>query len=452
MLKKYRPVIGLEVHVELGTRTKMFCSCSANHFLAEPNTNVCPICMGLPGAMPYANKKGIMATIKAGLAFGCEINSFSKFDRKHYYYPDLPKGYQISQYELPICKNGYFDLKESDSKSKKIRIRRIHLEEDTGKLVHRTLEGRKGSLIDYNRSGGPLLEMVTEPDFESANEVDLFLREVQLAVRYLDISGANMEQGSMRLEANVSLCKEEDVFDLKKGIYPDYKVELKNINSFRFLKKALEFEFERQAEILSRNEKVVQETRGFDEVKAVTFSQRVKEEAQDYRYFPEPDIPPLTITEDIVEQVQKSLPELPSQRRERLMKDYFLSSNYTELLVSDLKRAEYFERAVILAKEKDIEINKVVGAMINQNLDIKFSEPAGLIKYLLEIKNKAFVSADEVVASIDVVIHENQQAVLDYQSGKEQILGFLIGQVQRKLKGKGEASLVSEKIKEKLKS
>jgi len=282
--------------------------------------------------------------------------------------------------------------------------------------------------------------------------VDLFLREVQLAVRYLDISGANMEQGSMRLEANVSLCKEEDVFDLKKGIYPDYKVELKNINSFRFLKKALEFEFERQAEILSRNEKVVQETRGFDEVKAVTFSQRVKEEAQDYRYFPEPDIPPLTITEDIVEQVQKSLPELPSQRRERLMKDYFLSSNYTELLVSDLKRAEYFEQAVILAKEKDIEINKVVGAMINQNLDIKFSEPAGLIKYLLEIKNKAFVSADEVVASIDVVIHENQQAVLDYQSGKEQILGFLIGQVQRKLKGKGEASLVSEKIKEKLKS
>ncbi|KKQ75935.1 MAG: Aspartyl/glutamyl-tRNA(Asn/Gln) amidotransferase subunit B [Candidatus Woesebacteria bacterium GW2011_GWB1_38_5b] len=429
---KFSPVIGLEVHIELSTKSKMFCACPASHFGVKPNTHVCPVCMGLPGALPFANREAIDSTVKFGLAFGCTIALVSKFDRKNYFYPDLPKGYQISQYDLPFCTNGEWLM----TNGQRINITRIHLEEDTGKLVHTTLNNKKVSLVDYNRSGVPLMELVTEPDFDSAEQVDEFLKDIQLTARYLGISNADMEKGSMRLEANISVAVTHSTTLRAGSLLPDYKVELKNINSFKFVQKAIQFEIDRQIQILESVEVPDQETRGYNENTGKTFTQRSKEEAHDYRYFPEPDIPPIRL-----ENIHFELPELPNQKRERY-KSFGLTSHYIEVLVSDIKRAEYFEQAVDLAKEHQITVKDLAGIMVNQNLDKDYPEPAGLVRKLIELTKKEFASDSQVQTAIQETISEHTRAVQDYKAGNNNVIGFLIGQVQKKLEGRGEPKLI----------
>lgn len=419
-----KPVIGLEVHIEQSTKTKLFCSCPADHFGKIANTQVCPICLGLPGALPYTNKIAIDNTIKLGLALKCKINRFSKFDRKHYFYPDLPKAYQISQYDLPLCKDG---------KLMGIKIRRIHIEEDTGKLQH--IDGK--SLIDFNRSSVPLMELVTEPDFDSVDKVVDFLKEVQRIVRYLRISSADMEKGSMRLEANVSI-RESNSKEL-----PLYKVELKNINSFRFIKSAVEAEIDRQTKNPGERR---QETRGYNEKTKTTFLQRVKEEASDYRYFPEPDIPPINITDKEINEYANEIPELPEQKREKF-RNLGLPENYIEILVDDKNRTEYFERAVAERLE-GISPKDIAGLMINQNLDNDYPEPELLIKKVYELLKKDYASNSQTKAAIETIIKNNPKAITDFQKGNGNVIGFLIGQVQKELKGKGDTKLVQQLLKE----
>ena len=437
---KYEPVIGLEVHVEQSTKSKMFCACPAEHFAAKPNSQTCPVCLGLPGALPFTNQLAIENVVKFGLAFGCKISEFSKFDRKHYRYPDLPKGYQISQYDLPFCENGSWESHDGHS----VRIKRIHMEEDTGKLVHSIVDGKKVSLVDFNRSGVPLMEMVTEPDFRSSKEIDEFLRETRDIVRYLDISTADMEKGSMRLEANISMRK------VGEKSLPDYKVELKNINSFKFLLNALDAEIERQTQALEDGEKLTQETRGYDENKKRTFSQRTKEDAHDYRYFPEPDLPPITLTKENIKAIKSNIPELPKDKKEKY-KRLGLSEHYIEVLISDIERAKYFEEAIKLGKKHNQSAKFIANVMVNQNLDEKFPEPAGLIKKLLEMQNTNFADEDEVEKAVKKVLETNEKAVNDYKSGKTQVIGFLIGQVQKELKGKGDIKLVRQSLVKSLK-
>ena len=425
--KNFTAVIGLEVHIELATKSKMFCGCSADHFGRPPNTQVCPVCLGLPGALPYVNKEALLSTLKLGLAFSAQVNNFSKFDRKHYFYADLPKGYQISQYDIPLCTGGKFG---------EIRIRRIHLEEDTAKLVHQTVQGNKASLIDFNRSGVPLVELVTEPDFNDPKGVVSFLKEVQLIARYLGISLADMEKGSLRLEANVSVAQDAQV--------PDYKVELKNINSFKFLEKAIVSEIDRQIKLLTSGETVVQETRGYDETKRTTFSQRTKEEAQDYRYFPEPDIPPLRFSDEEVKEISQSLPELPDQVRKRLTSEYRVRADYSEILVADRKRVEFFEKAAGLGREQNISPALIAELMVNKNMDKDFPESTGLIKKILELTRREYAKAADVEKAVKKVVRENLKPVADYGQGKTAVLGFLIGLVQKELKGKGDSKMIRD--------
>lgn len=437
-MMKYLPIIGLEVHIELSTKSKMFCHCLADHFGKVPNTQTCPICLGLPGALPFANRQAIEGTIKFGLAFGCKINKFSKFDRKHYFYPDLPKSYQISQYDLPLCIGGKFEEK---------RIRRVHLEEDTGKLVHQAVDGEKSTLIDFNRSSVPLMEMVTEPDFHDTMSIIKFLKEVQLVARYLGISNADMEKGSMRLEANVSLSRSSAEWANK---LPDYKVELKNINSFRFLEKAINAEIVRQEELLNNGEKIKPQTRGYDEAKGTTYLQRSKEDAKDYRYFPEPDLPPLRFSDEEIEKIKNSLPELPNDIRNTLTKNYGLPSDYIEILVSDKERVAYFNEAMIMAKKENVSAKIVADMIINRKLDVKFPEPAGLVKKIVELATIDYASPEDTIKAVAEVILEQVKATTDYQKGNGNVVGFLIGMTQKKLSGKGNPKLVSAEIIKKL--
>lgn len=401
------PIIGLEVHVELATKSKMFCGCPADHFGVEPNTHTCPVCLGLPGALPVPNKKAIEWTIKLALALGCKINEESHFDRKNYFYPDLPKGYQITQYETPFGEWGTLN---------NIRIRRVHLEEDTGKLQHQD----NLTLIDFNRSGVPLVEIVTEPDFRSLEEVDIYLKKLQRIIRYLEISNADMEKGSMRLEPSISLTTD--------GSIPNYRVELKNINSFRFVKKALEYEIERQ-----KTEPHVMQTRGWSEEKNATVPQREKEEAHDYRYFPEPDIPPIRISNEQLAKIASMIPELPDTKSERFEKQYGLSFYQANILTEDMKAVDAFEGQV--KKTKDFTPVEIANSIIN--------------KRPLVAKSSVKVDEKELEKIIQKVLSENQKAVLDYKNGKTQILGFLLGQIFKHFP-KGDKNLIKNKLEEEL--
>lgn len=430
MSNKYTTIIGLEVHIEPNTNSKMFCGCPQDHFGKEPNSQTCPICLGLPGALPIANKAAIEKTIKLGLALGSKINNFSRFFRKHYFYPDLPKSFQTSQKDDPFCIDG-------ELKGKKIN--HIHLEEDAGKLMHEVVDGKKVSLIDFNRSGCCLIELVTEPVFHEVSEVITFLKELQLVAKYLDISNADMEKGTMRLEANISLSTD--------GSLPDYKVELKNINSFRFLEKALAAEIDRQAKALDNGEQLIQETRGYDEKTKSTFSQRTKADSHDYRYFPEADLPPVAINDNEVEVLKKQIVELPDAKRVRFVTQYQLSKEYSEILASDLDRSNYFENAVKLAPDMT---KSIANLMINKNMDNDFPEPAGLIKKIKEITTVEFAKPEELNAAVLEAVSNNPDIVTSYKNGKGQVIGFLIGQVQKALSGKGDPKMISSKLLEEL--
>lgn len=440
-MNKYTPVIGLEVHVELKTKSKMFCACSADYFGKTPNTHTCPVCLGLPGALPVPNEKAIEWCLMIGQALNCEIPLFSKFDRKNYFYPDLAKGYQISQYDKPFCINGSIEL----SSGKKIGITRVHMEEDTGKLLHETVDGEKVSLIDFNRSGVPLVEIVTDPDFDNAEDVKEYLKKLQQIVRDLGVSLADMEKGNMRLEPNISLRREGQT-----GL-PNYKVEIKNINSFNFVGKAIEFEIKRQTDLLDRGSPPNQETRGFVESSSSTVSQRSKEDAQDYRYFPEPDIPPLRWKQNYIDELKKSMPELPSAKQTRFEKDYSLSNYDAEILTREKTLADYFEKAVADGKKFDIDQKKIANYIINKKPNIEEILPSQLIQSIIQTSSVKSVNDSKLNEIINKVITENPKAVEDYKKGKENVIMFLVGQVMRNFKERVDADKIKASLLAKIK-
>lgn len=413
-MRKYYPIIGLEVHIELNTKSKMFCQCMADYFNKKPNSEVCPVCLGLPGALPVPNKKAIKYTQVIAKSLGCKLNKKSRFDRKHYFYPDLPKGYQISQYEEPFGIGGQVTVN-----NKIITIKRVHLEEDTGKLIHKS----NASYIDFNRSGVPLVEIVTNPDFDNSDDVKVYLEYLHVLVQqYLKVSNANMEQGSMRLEPNISLTT-------VKGKLPPYKIEVKNINSFKYVKKAIDYEIQRQEKLLNSNQVIKNETRGFNENKNITFSQRTKEEAKDYRYFPEPDIPPFEFTQQEVENIK--IPELPNEKVKRFIDAEKLNITQASTLSKNIKKADLFDKLLVHFNDKS-KNSKIANFIIN-----KASLPNANIPLILKMIEQFLKSAKPIPDNINTHVREvikiNQKAFQDYKSGKDNALYFLLGKLLQKL-------------------
>ncbi len=481
-----KPTLGLEIHIELKTNSKMFCSCKNDADEKRPNFNICPICLAHPGTLPVINEEAVKKVIKTGLALNCSIPQESKFDRKNYFYPDLPKGYQISQYDKPFCKEGYLEIPTSQDFSKlelkKIRITRVHLEEDTGKLLHP--EGAEYSLVDFNRAGIPLMELVTEPDLSSGLEVRRFAEELQLILRYLGVSDADMEKGQMRVEVNISLSSNK-----KLGT----KVEIKNLNSFKSAEKSVDYEIERQTKVLKNKGKVIQETRGWNDEREETFSQREKEEAHDYRYFPEPDLPPVVLDEEFINKIRAEIPELPAEKRKRFAKEYGLDAKSIEIFTDNKDLGEYFEKVVSEmktdAKEEKIraliklatnyiitDLQGLVGTNFSEeNCKItpeNFAEFITLIndgkitsktakEILVEMqKTGADPSAiiderglnqvtdeGEIEEAIKKVIEENQSAVEDFKKGKQNVLQFLSGRVMAATRGKANPQIVQKLLK-----
>lgn len=443
----YLPIIGLEIHVQPKTHSKMFCGCSADIFGAEPNTYTCPVCFGLPGALPVPNKRAVEATIQLGLAVGAEIAQESKFDRKNYFYPDLPKGYQISQYDQPIATGGFLTITDPQTGDKNtITFTRVHLEEDTGKLIH---SGDGYTLIDFNRSGMPLIEIVTDPVIHSAAVMKLFLKRLRLILRYAGISDADMEKGTMRIEPNISVAQvEEEVPDLpitnvnKDVALPSYKVELKNINSFRFAERAVEFEIARQINLLKKGETPVQETRGWNEDKGITVSQRRKEEAHDYRYFPEPDIPPLHFDDTYIQRLREHLPPLPDTY-EKVFLDVGLEFKDIETIL---------EKPELLAYTQAI-IERTSGEETKQCVMYAINHPDVLQVPVDAFLEKLRIEADSKIADMDIlrniahsILTQHPSEVERYKNGKVELFGFFMGKIMTETQGKADAQAARETL------
>ena len=477
---KYEAVIGLEIHSELKTNTKIFCGC-ATTFGAEQNTHVCPICLGLPGVLPVVNRRVVEFAIKAGLALNCTINKFSKFDRKNYYYPDLPKNFQTSQYDLPIAEHGYVDIATEQGK-KRIRITRIHMEEDAGKLVHSgmTIKDSSASNVDYNRTGVPLIEIVSEPDMSTPQEARAYMEKIKSILEYIDVSNCRMEEGNLRADLNISLRPTgTDTLGTK--------AEMKNINSFKAVEDALAYEIERQEEILEDGGHIIQETRTWDPNRGVTLSMRTKETAQDYRYMPEPDLVPIITTEEEIQAYRDRLPELPDARQARLEKEYGLSSYDAGIITSSRAMAEYFDAVVAEGADPKLAANWMMGDLsknLNQEeKDIKESpvdaKRLGKMIKLIEkgtisskigkevfklmwkskddpeqiIKDKGLVQITDtkaLEAIVDAVITANPKPVADYQSGNKKAIGALVGQIMKQTRGKANPQLVNQLLSQKL--
>ena len=432
---KITPLIGLEVHVELETKSKMFCGCPADHFGKLPNTQTCPVCLGLPGALPVPNKKAIESCLKIGLALNCSVNRLSKFDRKQYFYPDLAKGYQISQYDQPFCSEGYVTL----NSGKKIGIERVHQEEDTGKLQHTSLDGKKVTLVDFNRCGVPLVEIVSKPDMSSSSEAKEYLKKIHEIIKTIGVSSADMEKGQMRLEPTVNVCIENET-----GTHFTPMAEIKNINSFNFAVQAIEFEIKRQTEEFEKTgiEKTSanKTTRGYDSVKKITFLQRSKEEAKDYRYFPEPDIPPFIIEDDLVEKLRRELPMLPDQEISSL-EQLGVDKRDAKVLVSAGNST-----AIQLIKDHalDMEAKKLASLIVNGKLDI-----SGDIKSQYKKLTKIGVTdRGELEKVVRKIIEENPGVVIEYKKGKTNVAGFFVGQAMKATKGSADPKTLNEIVSE----
>ncbi len=473
----YQTVIGLEVHAHLNTKTKCFCSCSSE-FGQKPNSQTCPVCLGFPGSLPVLNESALQLALKAALALNCRISQFIKFDRKNYFYPDLPKNFQISQYDLPLSHDGWLYI-NTTSGEKKIRIKRAHLEEDAGKLIHPQQE--KVSFVDFNRSGIPLLEIVSEPDISSPQEAYDYLTRLKSILEYLEVSDCNMEEGSLRCDANISLTARGTQRLLGK------KVELKNMNSFKGVKQALAYEVKRQAALLDKQKKVVQETRLWSETQNTTVSMRSKEQAHDYRYFPEPDLVPFVLDEKYIQKIKQSLPELPKAKAERFVREYKIPEYDAGVLTGDKYLADYFEQCVKLYPQAKIISNWIMTELLahlhSRNLEVRYLKLTAknfvdifrmidegvisgkiakeILPQLLDGKNQAreivkkkrlvqITDTKELAGIIEAVIAENAKPVCDYRQGKLEALSFLVGQTMRKSRGKANPGIVNKILKEKL--
>ena len=453
-MNKYQVIIGMEVHVELKTLSKMFCGCKNDPFHAEkPNIYTCPVCLGLPGALPVANKKAIEWTVKLGLALGCKINTLSKFDRKHYFYPDLPKGYQISQYDLPFCYDGKVETSFGP-----VGITRVHLEEDTGKLIHQKVNGQDVSLVDFNRSSVPLVEIVTEPEIYSSAQAKEYAKKLRQIVRYLDISDCDMEKGGMRLEANISLKKLETrnpkpetnpKFKFLKKELPNYKVELKNINSFRFLERGIEYEIKRQRELLEAGTTPDQETRGYNSEKNITYTQRSKENAADYRYFPDPDLPPIRFDDQWFGEISSSVPELLDSVFGRWENDYKVDRKITELLFETSQEAKKLDEIFSGLTKQKLDVGKFVNAVANKKItmDLFVNSVEEIINTFKKSVTVDEISDEQLKVFIDKVLAVNQKAIADYKSGKTNVMNFIAGMVMREAKKKIEFNRLMQLIK-----
>lgn len=472
----YEVVIGLEVHAELSTKTKIFCSCPTK-FGAEPNTQTCPICMAMPGTLPVLNEKVVEYAVKAGLATNCEISRDSKNDRKNYFYPDLPKAYQISQFDKPLCERGYVEI-ETDNGKKKIGLTRIHIEEDAGKLNHDEFGG--GSLVDLNRAGVPLIEIVSEPDIRSQEETEKYLRKLKSILEYIEVSDCKMQEGSLRADVNVSVRKKGDT---KLGT----RTEMKNMNSFKSITRAIEYEVDRQIDVIEEGGKVEQETLRWDDVSGKTFPMRDKEDAQDYRYFPDPDLVAIKLSEEYIQNIKETLPELPESRKQRYLEEYKLSEKDANLITTSKYLSDLFEEAIQVCNNPKAvnnwiisDISRILNETEMEPIEIPFdSKQLGKLVILIDegtisssigkkvlvelfenprnpeeiIKEKGWIQISDEGAIKEVVLkilEANPQSIADYKGGKDKALGFLVGQAMKETKGKANPQMLNKMFLEEL--